>query len=178
MIRVILAATDGSDHAKKAVALASEVAAKFKAKLVLLHVLLRDVRSDALRQTAKRSSLTKSQREMLDNYEAEGMVALAEAGAYEGGYVPIPPPTELLKAIGDQLLNTAEAAAKKAGVKSVSKNIVSGDAADAILGLAKHEKADMIVLGTRGFGELKGFFLGSVSHKVSAQAGCACVTVK
>lgn len=178
MIRVILAATDGSGHAKKAVALASEIAAKCKARLVVLHVLLRDARSDTLRQVVKRGSLTKAQRDMLDNYEAEGMVALAEAGAFDGGYVPVPPPTELLKAIGDQLLDTAAAAAKKAGVKSVTKSIVSGDAADAILGLAKGEKADMIVLGTRGFGELKGFFLGSVSHKVSAQANCACVTVK
>ena len=144
----------------------------------MLHVLLRDARSDTLRHVAKRRGLTKPQRDLLDNYEAEGMVALAEAGAFEGGYVPIQPPTELLKAIGQQLLDGGRAVAEKAGVKAVVTKIASGDAGDAVLEAAKREKADMIVLGTRGFGELKGFFLGSVSHKVSAHATCACVTVK
>ena len=78
MIRVILAATDGSGHAKKAVALASELAAKCKARLVLLHVLLRDAPSTTLRQIAKRRSLTKEQRDLLDNYEAQGIIELAE----------------------------------------------------------------------------------------------------
>ena len=81
MIRVILTATDGSDHARKAVALASELAAKCGARLVLLHVLLRDAGSEALRKVAKRRSLTKPMRDLLDNYEADGMVAMATAGA-------------------------------------------------------------------------------------------------
>jgi nucleotide-binding universal stress UspA family protein len=72
----------------------------------------------------------------------------------------------------------AEAAAKKAGVKKVDTVMLSGDPADAILNRAKKEKADLIVLGTRGFGELKGLLLGSVSHKVAARAHCACMTVK
>jgi len=178
MIRVILAATDGSGHAKKAVALASELAAKCKARLVLLHVLLRDAPSTTLRQIAKRRSLTKEQRDLLDNYEAQGIIELAEADVSGGGFVTIPPPAELVDAIGMQVLDAAEALARKAGVKSVAKSVDSGDAAEVILAQAKRQKADMIVIGTRGFGELKGFFLGSVSHKVSADATCACVTVK
>jgi nucleotide-binding universal stress UspA family protein len=43
---------------------------------------------------------------------------------------------------------------------------------------AEKEKAGMIILGSRGLSDLKGFFLGSVSHKVSAHAECSCVTVK
>jgi nucleotide-binding universal stress UspA family protein len=46
------------------------------------------------------------------------------------------------------------------------------------LAAAKKEKADLLVMGTRGYGELKGLFLGSVSHKVSAQAHCPVLTVK
>jgi nucleotide-binding universal stress UspA family protein len=37
----IVVATDGSDHARKAVELASDIAEKYDAKLVLLNVLIR-----------------------------------------------------------------------------------------------------------------------------------------
>ena len=43
---------------------------------------------------------------------------------------------------------------------------------------AEYEGVNMIVLGSRGLSDLKGFFLGSVSHKVSSRAECTCVTVK
>jgi nucleotide-binding universal stress UspA family protein len=178
MIRVILAATDGSDHAKKAVGIASELASKCGAKLVLLHTILRDARSDTLRKLAKRKDLSKAEREQLDNYEADAMVALAEVSAFEGGYMVVPPPPELLSAIGRQILDSAEAAARKAGVQTVSTQMIGGDPAEVILATAKRVKADVIVLGTRGLGEVKGFFLGSVSNKVSAHADCACMTVK
>jgi len=36
----------------------------------------------------------------------------------------------------------------------------------------------MIVMGSRGLSDFKGLLLGSISHKVSAQAECTCVTVK
>ncbi len=39
-------------------------------------------------------------------------------------------------------------------------------------------KADLVVMGTRGIGEFKGLLLGSVSHKMSARANCAVLTVK
>ena len=41
MIKTILVPTDGSGHAKKAVDLAAEIAEKYGARLVILHVLLR-----------------------------------------------------------------------------------------------------------------------------------------
>ena len=41
MIKKILAATDGSAHAQKAIGVACDLAAKYNAELVLLHVLLR-----------------------------------------------------------------------------------------------------------------------------------------
>ena len=53
-----------------------------------------------------------------------------------------------------------------------------GDPAERILDCAKREHVDMIVMGTRGLSDLKGLLMGSVSHKVSHLADCACVTVK
>ena len=54
MIKTILVASDGSDHAKKAVSLASDLAAKYRARLVLVHVLLTNARSETLQALATR----------------------------------------------------------------------------------------------------------------------------
>ena len=40
MLSTIVVPTDGSDHARKAVALAADLAEKYAARVVLLHVLL------------------------------------------------------------------------------------------------------------------------------------------
>ena len=42
MIKTILVPTDGSEHAKKAVLLAADIAEKFDARMVILHVLSSD----------------------------------------------------------------------------------------------------------------------------------------
>ncbi len=42
MIKTILVPTDGSEHAKKAVLLAADIAEKFDARMVVLHVLSKD----------------------------------------------------------------------------------------------------------------------------------------
>ena len=41
MFKTIIVATDGSDHADRAVALAGDLAAKYDAEITLLHVMLR-----------------------------------------------------------------------------------------------------------------------------------------
>lgn len=53
---------------------------------------------------------------------------------------------------------------------------VEGSAADAILAAA--EDADMIVVGSRGHGTLRGLVLGSVSQKVAHHARCPVVVVR
>jgi nucleotide-binding universal stress UspA family protein len=75
-------------------------------------------------------------------------------------------------------MDRAVAVASKAGVKKISSVIIEGDPAEAILDLAAKNKADMIIMGSRGLSDFKGLLLGSISHKVSAQAECSCVTVK
>lgn len=177
MIKTIVVATDGSNHAGKALELASDLASKYGARLVLLHVLMSNARSETLQALADRDRLSEELRDKLDNYEAEFQSAMMSAGGMTG-YVPAPPPPELLLAIGGQILDDAEATAKKAGVSDVVRQVVGGDAADAVLECAKDEKADMIVLGSRGLSDFRGLLLGSVSHKVANNAECTCVTVK
>ncbi|NQU72224.1 MAG: universal stress protein, partial [Rhodospirillales bacterium] len=47
-----------------------------------------------------------------------------------------------------------------------------------IIEYAEQHDIDMIVIGSRGLGDLKGMLLGSVSHKVAHLAECSCITVK
>lgn len=172
----IIVATDGSDHADKAVALASDLAARYRARLTILHNYLTAADSATLRKLANRRALGSGLSKLLDTYEIDAqtmMMADSEAMPY-----PILAPRELVEAIGKQIVERAAQRAKKAGVKRVETQLLGGDPADSILVQAKKSKADTIILGSRGLSDLKGFFLGSVSHKVSAHATCTCVTVK
>lgn len=177
MIKTILVATDGSDHAKRALSLAGDFGAKYGARLVLVHVPLINARSETLRALASRRGLSKKLRDLLENYEADFLKEFS-ASVGDGGFIPIPPPRELVEAIGQQILDRAEKIVAKAGIKKITKLLVQGDPADVILDLATSNRADMIVLGSRGLSDFKGLILGSVSHKVSSQAHCTCMTVK
>ncbi len=175
MIKTILVATDGSSHANKATDLAIDIAHKFQARLVVLHTLLRDARSDTLHKLANRRALTKEQRTILDNYEIDAYQAMS---GMDAGTIFIPAPFDILEPIGQQMVDRVSQSAQKAGAKKVVPLLSGIEPAEAILKTAKQEKADMIVMGSRGFGELKGLFLGSVSHKVASHATCPVVTVK
>jgi len=177
MIKTILVATDGSDHARKALSLASDLGAKYGARLVLVHVLLSNAQSETLRGVSTQRGLSKKLRDLLENYEADFQMEMAAAGATVG-FITAPPPRELTEAIGQQIMERGEKIASRAGVKKISSLMVAGDPAEAILDLAAEHKVDMIVMGSRGLSDLKGLLLGSISHKVSAQAECTCVTVK
>jgi len=177
MIKKVLVATDGSKHAAKALTVASQIAAKFQAQLVILHVLLRDATSTTLRSMANKKELTKAQRHLLDHYEIDAQMDVARAG-FEVTPVPIPPPAQLVQVIGNQLVERAAGVARRHRVKKVIPVTAEGDPAEAILKRAKKEKADLLVIGSRGFGEIKSLILGSVSHKVAAEANCPCLTVK
>jgi len=85
---------------------------------------------------------------------------------------------EVLRKIAETILKTAREEAEKAGAKKVQTAIGTGDPATAILDFAKRRKADMIVVGTRGLGKLKGTVLGSVSRKIANNAEASCLIVK
>lgn len=56
--------------------------------------------------------------------------------------------------------------------------VVRGDPAEQIIARGKREKADLILLGSRGLSDIRGFLLGSVSHKVATYASCPVLVVK
>jgi nucleotide-binding universal stress UspA family protein len=175
MIKKILVPTDGSEHARKAVQFAGDIAGKYGAQIVLLHVLLDGATSGELRNLVKVKRLPKSVVEAMDRVEE---VQLSAAMMPDSVPIRIPLPDDVLDAVGKAILDDAEATAQKHGAKNVKRVVERGRPAQAILSCAEKQKANLIVMGSRGLGDLKGMLVGSVSHKVSNLSPCTCVTVK
>ena len=76
-------------------------------------------------------------------------------------------------------LEEAEKEAKKAGYERITfKKVVDIDPAERICAEAEKDDTDLIIMRNRGMGVLAGFFLGSVSTKVSQSAHCPVTIVK
>jgi nucleotide-binding universal stress UspA family protein len=61
---------------------------------------------------------------------------------------------------------------------NVNEELLEAPAAEAILNVVEVQKADLIVMGTRGLGSLRGLLLGSVSSKVVQHAYCPVMLVR
>jgi len=83
-----------------------------------------------------------------------------------------------LKERGETILNHAKDYSVSNGVMNVKTYLKQGDPAREILELAKSISPDMIVIGNRKRGFLRGVFLGSVSQRVAANSECAVLVVK
>ncbi|MEM0127496.1 MAG: universal stress protein [Thermoplasmatales archaeon] len=83
-----------------------------------------------------------------------------------------------LKERGETILNHAKDYAISNGVMNVKIYLKQGDPAKEILELADLMKPDMIVIGNRRRGFLRGVFFGSVSQRVAANSKCAVLVVK
>ena len=76
-------------------------------------------------------------------------------------------------------LEEAEREAKRIGYDRISfKTYIDIDPAEKIVEANEKADVDLIVMGNRGMGVLAGFFLGSVSTKVSQSAHCPVTIVK
>jgi nucleotide-binding universal stress UspA family protein len=69
-------------------------------------------------------------------------------------------------AVVEKLLETAEERAKDAGAKEIARESREGSPAEVILDAVKSFDVDTVVMGSRGFSELKGLLVGSVSLKI------------
>jgi nucleotide-binding universal stress UspA family protein len=148
MVQRILVATDGSPHATKAIQFAADLASQYDATLYLVHVVSK-----------------------LDI--PEDFARYVEVEGFEEA-----PENVYLKKIGNAIIGEAEKGIDRGRVKNVQVDLVQGDPAEKILELAKEKGVDMIVIGSRGLGNVKGLLVGSVSTKVCHLAECTCVSVK
>ncbi len=60
----------------------------------------------------------------------------------------------------------------------IHTEILEGDPAEAILRVAETRQSDLIVMGSRGLGQLAGMLLGSQSQKVVNHAPCPVLIVR
>lgn len=98
--------------------------------------------------------------------------------AVGSGAVAIAPAPEKIAEAGKQVMAQAVKQAEAQGCTPEECVIGDGDPADDILQQAEKSGADLIITGRRGLGGLASLLLGSVSHKVSQNAPCTCMTVK
>lgn len=63
------------------------------------------------------------------------------------------------------------------GIK-FAERVLEGQPGAMICEAAKIEKCEMIIMGSRGRSELKGLFLGSVTHRVLHSAPCPVLVVR
>jgi nucleotide-binding universal stress UspA family protein len=82
-----------------------------------------------------------------------------------------------LRKVADAVLERATHDALARGVE-VETHVREGDPAEVIIDVASEQKADLIVVGSRGLTGITRFLLGSVSSKVSQHASCSVMIVR
>jgi nucleotide-binding universal stress UspA family protein len=150
MFTHLLVLVDGSEHAKRAVQAAADLAQRYGAKLTLMHVL------------SQSGSLAVP--EELKAYSELEHIRITER--------------DLIQTAGNEILKNAETLARKNGATKCQIVLKTGDPATCITNHVKKNGVDLVVMGRRGLGDLAGLFLGSVSHKVAQATDCTCLTVK
>lgn len=143
----ILVATDGSQHAKHAVAFAGRMPLPETAQQTLVHV-ARPYRPVPDFLYRDREEHRRAVAEMQQKLEERGAALLAEA--------------KVALAETDRLVPT---------------ELRVGDPAAEILRLADERKADLIVAGARGVSWIEGLLLGGVAERLLKEAHCSVLIV-
>jgi nucleotide-binding universal stress UspA family protein len=173
-IRTILVAVDGSAPARKAALVGALIAARFSARVVLVHVLLRDIPISRLEALAGTYNVPAN---VLAKLKPIAPAVYDFGLTMPASIIHSSAPTDLLVEIGRCILETEKAVVQGQGVKTVELLMADDDAATKILEIAKNESADFIVMGRRGLGALEGVLSGSVSTKVSHLAPGTVISV-
>ncbi len=85
---------------------------------------------------------------------------------------------EVLKKVAGDLVANAERRSKEKGVGDIVGEVQEGPVARTIVARAQHHDVDMIVVGSRGLGNIEATLRGGVSHRVELLATCPVLTVR
>lgn len=137
----LLLATDGSDHALRAADLCGELSRRSRASVDIIYV----VPDHELSAPGLHHYVTESS-------DLEEFYDLRRAA---------------LQSSGARIVVDTARRVEEAGGSVGEEEVAIGDPADQIVEMAKRVKADCIVMGRRGHGDVGALVFGSVSHKVA-----------
>lgn len=168
----ILAPTDGSEHAGRAIEAAVDLALKYNAKLVVLHVAIHHGTSQEITHILRDSTIPAEIQREID--KLQNVSAPIPVGGARGKRTLSP---KLEQYLGEFIVKRAVDYATAAGVKKVTSHITDGSPNRRIIEALEQEKADLLVMGTRGLGGIHGYLQGSVSQSVRSHCRCACLLI-
>jgi len=171
MIEKTLLAYDGSENSRRALRVAAELSSKLKAELCIVHVLMHGRPSKELVRMAEVEHLVAQAQKALPPTESTRPYDLLGAQSDEQS-------ARVISIVGDLLLDYAKSTCTDIGATVDQTQVRTGDFADEIIEAAEDMGADLIVLGSRGLGAVRGAVLGSVSQKVLHYAEQMVLTVK
>jgi nucleotide-binding universal stress UspA family protein len=147
----ILCAVDGSECSQWGVQTLEALAGRESEHVALLHVI-----DKPSLQTAKGKTLPAEKR-ALDAMKKAGQIILREA---------------------ERLAKVALGQAATGSRTVFHQVLADGPIAATIVQQARRWRADLILIGSRGLSDIKGFLLGSVSRHVASMAPCSVLVVK
>ena len=174
MFERILIATDGSNPARRAVTVASDLCAHTNAELIILHVLMHGKVPEGFSRMAKVEHLDvagETQRAQLYNIPANMAATLSQMDKSLDE-------TRYFDLLADKIIDDCRQLAKSKGAENVQSEVVSGDIAEKILQTAEEKNVDLIMMGARGLSDIKRLLLGSVTAKVMQLGDSPCLIVK
>lgn len=155
MIHQVLVATDGSENALRAARFSARVVAG-QITVVFVHLPL--LPPAAVPAPAPLAAPAQSMHAALHELSAEER---AQAQEIVAGSV-----NEIRRALGETSVDVS------------GRVVIAARVDEGILHVAEEIKADLIIVGTRGLGPLRGAILGSVSHSLIEKAHCPVLVVK
>ena len=177
-MQTILVALDGSKAAYKALEVALDLAKQHKAKVVLLHVLLREKDPEEL---LRLSDLALAGPGLAEKLNSLSLVKRTERTAEEIMADPGAPdrqvPEAVLRKVAAFVLRRGRARATKRRVRIEVLEPADGPAGPAIVAAAAAAGANVIVMGSRGLRQIEAFTYGSVSQEVCRLAHATCIAV-
>ena len=145
-LKKIVTAYDGSKDSAKAVEVGAELALKFKAELVIVHIYSSPV--------------------------------IAYAGGAGVPAIDMDDLEEAAKEGGQKVLERGVTMARAQGAKARGELLEAASAVQGLVEFSANEKADLVVVGTRGMTGFRKLILGSVSSGVVSHAHCPVLVVR
>ena len=174
MFKNILVATDGSRTGSKAVDAAASLAKELNAKLVLLTVVGQGDVPENMVHMFEVEHLIKDRDSLRKDMAPRAGVPTASVRGSENAALA----AKVHQIMAETVLQRSQDQVKAIMHANPDCVLHEGNPAEVILDVASERGSDLIVMGSRGFGELKSLLLGSVSSKVNQLCGCPCLIIK